>query len=155
MKEIPKKNYFILIFIFFAVVIITFASANFYSNYLKKTTTLYNYLTEVNTEELSLYLSEHSSSAIYIGDKYNINNDEIEQNLKSKIIDYNLFDYFVFLDKTNLNDTFIKNFNTEYGTSVSVDKIPTLIIVTDGKLTEIYYSINMDTVNMINYGGIR
>ena len=101
MRDIPKKNYFILLIMMLFVITITIALMNIYNNRIKKTSIMYNYLSEIKENDLDAYLIENPNIIIYMADKYDLSNSQIEKKLKKQMIKNNINDYFVFL---NLND---------------------------------------------------
>lgn len=155
MRRIPIKNYIILLFIIIGVVVVTFGLRNFYNNSLRQTSVLYKYAKHMNSKELSAYLSENSSVIIYISDKYDLNKDDIENKIKSKIINHNLYNNFVYIDKRDFDSEYLLIFNNNYHTNINTDKLPTLIIYDDGSIADIYYSVDNSIINSINLEGVK
>ncbi len=155
MRQIPKKNYIILLFIFILVVVITFAGKRIYENNIKKTSVLFKYLKVIKSDELELYLNENPSTAIYISEKYDVENNDVEENIKNKIIKYNLYNNFVYLDKQELSEEVLEKIKRKYNISLSINKLPTLIIFNDNSVTNIYYQLTLDIVNQIEFGDIK
>lgn len=155
MKKIPKKNYVIVFFMFFIVVVLTLAGARFYNNSIKETSVLFNYLKNITSEELTQYLSENPSAVIYISDKYDLSNNENEELLKSKIIELNLYNNFLYMDKSQFNKKFIKQFNDKYKTNFDISKLPIIIIYSDSYIKNIYYSIDSEIIDNLNLGDVK
>ena len=155
MRKIPVKNYFILLIMLFGVVVVTFAGKNYYNNNLKKVSSLYKYANHINRDELKEYLVESSSLIIYVADKYDLNNEDAEELLKDKIVELNLYNNFIYVDSRVFNDKFLDYFNSTYHTNLNVDNLPTMIIYDDGIVKNIYYNLNIDTINGINLEGVR
>lgn len=155
MKKIPKKNYLILIVMFCFVIIITFVGARFYNNSLKSTGILFKYAKHISSGELEQYLNENPSSIVYISDKYNLSNDDIEDILKNKIIEMNLYNNIVYMDIATFDNKFILKFNKKYKTKLDKSRIPTLIVYNDGQIENIYYSLDKNIVNSLDFGGIK
>ena len=155
MKNIPVKNYFILLIMLFGVVVVTFAGKNYYNNNLKKVSDLYKYANHINRDELKEYLGESSSLIIYIADKYDLNNEDAEELLKDKIIELNLYNNFIYVDSRVFNDKFLDYFNNTYHTNLNMDNLPTIIIYDDGVVENIYYNLNIETINSINLEGVK
>lgn len=155
MKNIPVKNYFILLIMLFGVVVVTFAGKNYYNNNLKKVSDLYKYANHINRDELKEYLGESSSLIIYIADKYDLNNKDAEELLKDKIIELNLYNNFIYVDSRAFNDKFLDFFNNTYHTNLNMDNLPTIIIYDDGVVENIYYNLNIETINSINLEGVK
>lgn len=142
MREIPKKNYIIMIFITLSVVIVTIALGNAYNNREKKTSDIYSFLSEIKVNDLDTYLLENPNAIIYISDKYDLNNEKIEETIKKDITELNVKDYFVYLDTNDITESFLKNFNEKYDGNIDIDKIPMIVIISDGKVVNCYYDID-------------
>lgn len=155
MKNIPVKNYFVLLIMLFGVVVVTFAGKNYYNNNLKKVSDLYKYANHINRDELKEYLGESSSLIIYIADKYDLNNEDAENLLKDKIVELNLYNNFIYVDSRVFNDKFLDYFNNTYHTNLNMDNLPTIIIYDDGVVENIYYNLNIETINSINLEGVK
>ena len=155
MKKIPSKNYIILVLMLTLVVIITFSCRNFYNNNLKSTSKMYKYARHMSGEDLKVYLYEAPSLVIYIADKYDLNNEIIEEKLKRKIISNNLYNNFIYIDYREFNSAFLNYFNSQYHTSFNVSHLPTVIIYDDGVITDIYYSIDDTNIGNINLEGVK
>ena len=108
MRKIPTKNYFILLGLIIATVIVTIALGNFYTNRNRKTSNFYKFLPKVTLNDLDTYLQESDVTAIYINDKYELEDEKKETKLQNKIIELNLTNKFVYLDSNNINDKELK-----------------------------------------------
>ena len=155
MKKIPVKNYFILLVMLMLVIIVTLFGASFYNNNLKKTSSLYKYANHMSSNDLKEYLSESSSLVIYISDKYDLTKEDVEDNLKDKIIELNLYNNFVYVDYKEFNDKFLEYFNNTYNTNLNVGMLPTIIIYSDGVIEKIYYSLDTDAINNLSLDGVK
>lgn len=155
MKQVPKKNYVIFILMLIVVVIITFLGVRVYNDNIKTASVLYKYLKIIKSDELDLYLNENPSTVIYISNRYDASKEQLEKKLKSKIIDLNLYENFIYLDKEELNVDFVNNFNKQNRTSITVDKMPILIIFNDNKVESVYYSLTEKDINELEFEGVR
>lgn len=155
MREIPKRNYIIFVLMIIGVVLVTLIGVNVYNNNIKPSSVLYKYLKSIKSGELNLYLSENPSTIIYISDKYDLSNEDIEKNLKRIIVDLNLYDNFVYLDKSELNPDFINQFNKVNKTIINIKNLPTLIIFNDNEVESVYYSLTEEIVKKIEFEGVR
>lgn len=155
MREIPKRNYIIFVLMIIGVVLVTLIGVNVYNNNIKPSSVLYKYLKSIKGGELNLYLSENPSTIIYISDKYDLSNEDIEKNLKRIIVDLNLYDNFVYLDKSELNPDFINQFNKVNKTIINIKNLPTLIIFNDNEVESVYYSLTEEIVKKIEFEGVR
>lgn len=155
MRQIPKKNYIIFLLMLVGVVLVTFLGVRVYNNNIKPSSVLYKYLKTIKGDELNLYLSENPSTVIYISDKYDVSKEDLEKELKNKIIDLNLYDNFIYLDKDELNKDFINEFNKQNKTSITIDKLPTLIIFNDNEVESVYYSLTESNIKELDFEGVR
>ena len=144
MREIPKKNYIIMLVILVAIVITTITVASVYNNRLRKTSIMYNYLSEIKKKDIDTYLIEKSNIILYISDKYDLTHEEIEQKLKNDMINYNISNYFVYLNVNNDLD-FIEKINKKYAGNLN-KKIPVLIVFEEGKIKNAYY--DLENINL-------
>ncbi|MCI6001990.1 MAG: hypothetical protein MRZ37_02420 [Tenericutes bacterium] len=147
MREIPKKNYFILFIVIVFSLLIAFYFRNWYKayedSYLSKSI-VGNYLFEINYKELDNYLVENQSAIIYVSKVGNekIRNFEkkfinaINQNdLKNKILYLDLSNY-----KGDTNDKYTIN-------DMNITSVPNISVFKNGKLDDIYV-IDVDGYNM-------
>lgn len=155
MRKIPKKNYIIVIIMFCAVIVLTLSGARFYNNSIKETSTLYNYIKSITKEELDQYLSENPSTVLYISDKYNLSNNAEEELLKSKIVEFNLYNNFIYMDKTQFDLEFVKKFNNTYKIKLDINKLPIIIIYSDSYIKNIYYSVDEELVSNLSLGDVK
>lgn len=147
MREIPKKNYFILFIVIVLSLLIAFYFRKWYKayedSYLSKSI-VGNYLFQINYKELDNYLVENQSAIIYVSKVGNekIRNFEkkfinaINQNdLKNKILYLNLNNY-----KGDINNKYTIN-------DMNITSVPNISVFKNGKLDDIYV-IDVDGYNM-------
>lgn len=147
MREIPKKNYFILFIVIVLSLLIAFYFRKWYKayedSYLSKSI-VGNYLFQINYKELDNYLVENQSAIIYVSKVGNekIRNFEkkfinaINQNdLKNKILYLNLNNY-----KGDINNKYTIN-------DKDITSVPNISVFKNGKLDDIYV-IDVDGYNM-------
>lgn len=144
-RNIPKKNYFILVLMLISIVVLTFATVNIFkwiksnnvrNGYINK------YVSEITYNELDTYLLEPASNTfIYITYTGNEQVYKLEKDLKKIISNYDLTDEFIYIDVTEEmeNNDFIKNINEKYSTNL-INKIPVIMYFKDGVLTDIINS---------------
>ena len=147
MREIPKKNYFILFIVIVLSLLIAFYFRKWYKayedSYLSKSI-VGNYLFQINYKELDNYLVENQSAIIYVSKVGNekIRNFEkkfinaINQNdLKNKILYLDLSNY-----KGDTNDKYTIN-------DMNITSVPNISVFKNGKLDDIYF-IDVDRYSM-------
>ena len=84
MRQIPKKNYIILVILIVITVLLTFILFDIYRNKDKVTSDFYRYSNKITNEEFDEYILESSDLIIYISDKYDLANQILKTNLKIK-----------------------------------------------------------------------
>ena len=136
-KNIPKKNYFILILIIILVVIISliiFRFSGLYNQNKLKRSYLYNYVNEVNINDIKNILTEPNSELFILVTE--TNNDDVyklEKNIMKIIKKYDLRDNFIYIDYTDNED--LDKLNDIFGTKI--EKIPALLYYKNGELSEV------------------
>jgi hypothetical protein len=146
MRKIPKKNYAWLILIVIATVVITFFLTRMYNHRHQQKSVLYEYLSEVTLNDLDTYLLENETAVLYVDDKYNISDNKEEKELKKKIINNNLYNHFVFLDSSMIDQEFIRSFNKKYNYSFK-EEYPMIIIIKDKRVVKTYNKLNVSKFN--------
>lgn len=136
MKVIPKKNYMITVVIILSTIVLTFILANSYKNKYRKTSEMYNYLSEIKINEIESYLFENPSIIIYFADKYNLNNDDKEIKLKKIINELNVYNYFIYLDINDVDESFLKKFQKKYNYEIKIDDTPLFLVINEGNVIE-------------------
>ncbi len=146
MRKISKKNYVWLMLIVIATIAITFFLAHIYNNRHREKSVLSEYLSEVTLKDLDTYLLEKDTAVLYIDDKYNLSDNKEEKKLKEKIIKYNLYNQFVFLDASMIDSEFVNNFNQKYHYTFK-EEYPMIIIIKDKKVIKTYDKLNVGKFN--------
>ena len=103
MRKVPIKNYVLLGLLAVGVVIICFIF-NFLYN--KKNTGLYESIikdvvsSEIKYDDLDNYLQENPNVVLYIYDSSKKNSRDVEKNFKKLILDKDISQYIVYIEKT-------------------------------------------------------
>ena len=134
MREIPKKNYFILVVLLVVTVLITLVLSNLYLNQEKAVSSFYEYSNKLSSKEFEQFITENSDAIVYISDKYDLDNEFFEKKLKNKIDDLGLKKNLIFIDKNNVNKKFIKKMKKEYGINIKIEESPILLVIIDDKV---------------------
>lgn len=145
MREVPTKNYIIMIIIVISIFASTIFLANIYNNRLKKTSIMYNYLSEIKKKDIDTYLVEKPNIILYISDKYDLSFEKTEKKLQEEIIKNNAKEYFVYLNITNKNINFIDKLNMKYNGNIN-KQLPVIVVIEEGQITKTYYEL--DNVNL-------
>ena len=91
-----------------------------------------NYLTVINYNELSNYITENKDAVIYVSVLGNEKINKFENSFKNTIASNNLKNSMLYLDVTNENITMIKNNLKIYG------DFPYIVVYTNGEITDTY-----------------
>lgn len=140
MREVPKKNYIIMLIIIIAIVLVTIFLSNIYNNRFQKTSVLYNYLSEIKKKDLDSYLLEKPEIIIYASNKYNNSNEKQETKIMKQIIDNNIYEYIVYLNLEDKKLNILNSLNKKYDGKLK-NKLPVLIVFENGKIKEAYYDL--------------
>lgn len=147
MREIPKKNYFILFIVIVFSLLIAFYFRNWYKayedSYLSKSI-VGNYLFEINYKELDNYLVENQSAIIYVSKVGNEKIRNFEKKFINAINQNDLKNKILYLDLSNYKgDT-----NNKYTINdKDITSVPNISVFKNGKLDDIYV-IDVDGYNM-------
>lgn len=153
MRKIPTKNYFILLILFVATAGIVFFACDIYESRTKKqyTSIMNSFITEIKLDDLNDYTLENSPVVIYISDKTNANLETDEKKYKEFLTEYNIQNYFVYLDVSGENIDVIKEFEERYDVDLNEECLPNLVVITESKNTELYSSNTFDKVNIVEF----
>lgn len=147
MREIPKKNYFILFIVIVLSLMITLYFRKWYKayedGYLSKSI-MGNYLFEINYKELDDYLVENQSAIIYVSKVGNEKIRNFEKKFINAINQNDLKNKILYLDLSNYKgDT-----NNKYTINdKDITSVPNISVFKNGKLDDIYV-IDVDGYSM-------
>lgn len=147
MREIPKKNYFILLIVIVLSLMIAFYFRKWYKayedGYLSKSI-MGNYLFEINYKELDDYLVENQSAIIYVSKVGNEKIRNFEKKFINAINQNDLKNKILYLDLSNYKgDT-----NNKYTINdKDITSVPNISVFKNGKLDDIYV-IDVDGYSM-------
>ena len=144
MKKIPTKNYIILAVLILVTVLLTLFLASLYKNSEAISSNFYNYSNKITASEFKEYMLENDDAIIYLADKVVLTHEFFENSLQEKMDSYGLKNKLVYIDKKEITDKFIKEFNDEYNTVIDKKQLPIIIFIVDNKIVNITY-INSDT----------
>lgn len=147
MREIPKKNYFILFIDIVLSLMIALYFRKWYKayedGYLSKSI-MGNYLFEINYKELDDYLVENQSAIIYVSKVGNEKIRNFEKKFINAINQNDLKNKILYLDLSNYKgDT-----NNKYTINdKDITLVPNISVFKNGKLDDIYV-IDVDGYSM-------
>ena len=147
-----KKNYIYLAILLIATVILTLFLAAVYKAKLEPTSFLYDKMRKINATEYEEYIMEHQDMIIYISDKKNLGNTKKEKSFLNKIEKSNLLEFVIYIDKEEFNKELKKKFKNNYSYEFDKNKLPAILVINDGELSEIsYIDEEVDVSTIINY----
>ncbi len=142
-KQIPLKNYIILLLIILVSILILFYMYRWYETYkqTKSNISIMNdYLTVINYNELDDYIIENKNAIIYVSALGNEQTTKFESSFKNIVLDNGLNKSMLYLDITNEDQEALFS-------KLKIDKnLPYIIVYTDGKITATY-SISKNNYN--------
>ena len=148
MKKIPQRNYIILVVLLLVTVLLTLLLSNIYTNKEKLTSSFYQYSNKITPESFDEFVLENEYIIMYIADKYDLTFEKIENRLQNKIDELNLKHNFIYLDKSYINNKFIKKLKS-YEINININKLPVVVIMAEKKVIKnisIDLNTNVDTL---------
>lgn len=157
MRQIPKKNYYILALILVLTVLVTLALCKLYINLTRDVNPFYEYSNTIDANEFDEYVLEKDSYFIYISDKYDLTLNEFEEELQDKIIEYTLHDNYIYIDKSVLNKKLENKINDMGEEKINFKRLPIILEVEQNKIINIIYvDINAyDIDTLLNYEELK
>lgn len=141
MREIPKKNYFILAIIIILTIILVIYLGNWYKateEMFANNNLLAEKLPEVKLIEIDTFLQENPNVIVYIDSNVNHQDKLFEKRLYDYVIKNNLTNSFVYLNKNYVSDEQIIDLQKKYGTeeikNTNMMFIPNFYVFKDGKI---------------------
>ena len=141
-RNVPLKNYIILLAIFIGTFLLTYYLYRWYkvyADYQNNIPVIRDSLTEITKEEMEHYIEENTSATIYVCTADNQNCRSFEKNFK-KLVDKNaLKEYIIYVGVTSQEmDQFVSDFNQKYQYKIKLTKnVPAFITFEDGEVTDI------------------
>lgn len=152
MRDIPKKNYIILLILLVVTAVLSFSLAQVYKERSKKVSYFYDYCNKVTVEGFQWYITENRDAIIYISDKYSLERKDFEHQFQNKIDSLNLKNNVVFIDVNDINDKFLNTLKKDYKLDLDIDNYPILIVIVDNSLVEVEYIDEYSNAeNIIDY----
>ena len=144
MRQIPKKNYYILVVLLAVTILLTLSLSYVYRNKEKLVSNFYEYSSKIKPQEFDEYMTENSDFMIYISDKYDLTYEEFENNFKDKIEKLNLKNNLIYMDKNDINKEFLNKLKKEYNINIEIKDKPIVIVVIDNKVIK-KVSVDIDS----------
>ena len=134
-REIPPKNYIYLTVVILGSILILFYLYRWYDTYRDSklnTRIMSDYLTVINYNELSNYITENKNAIIYVSVLGDERINKFENSFKNTIARNNLKNAMLYLDITNEDMNTVKN-------NLEIDsELPCIVVYTNGKVADTY-----------------
>jgi hypothetical protein len=130
MREIPVKNYFVLVSIAVAVIVISFVLRGIYikkNGNIQYASVVKEVVTEIKYDDLDNYLQENPTCVLYINNSKK-KNKSIQKDTKKIILDNSIQQYVVYVERT---DDIAKKYDLNSNS-------PIFVAYQNGVLTEIF-----------------
>lgn len=156
-RSIPVKNYILLLFLSVISVLFIFYISSTYKErqkILNSQNTRMNFLLQVTEENISNYIEDNHDAIIYVSNASDINLETYEKKLKRIFIAKELEQEIVYLNIENVSGDFYNKFKKEYfeedliNNNYSFDVFPNVLIISDGKVSNILYNDNVEYYNL-------
>ena len=144
LREVPKKNYFIVLVVSILVVVLTLYVRSFYFNYVQNNiegSIFYDKsINQVNIDDIDYAFSELNNGIIFVSFNGNKTISNMERRLYREVKKQELNDKFIYLNVTSSlnNDRYIKKLRNRFPENESnINKGPMFIYVKDGASVEV------------------
>ena len=144
MRQIPLKNYLLVIVILVATFFATLSIVDKFKDEDSQEKTMT--IEEIKENELDNYLTERQEAIIYISS--NKKDEEINKKVDKYINKKNLVEKVVYLDKDELSEDFDNQMKTKYKKEINTNT-PNLVVFSNRKITKVVKILNHRTVNVI------
>ena len=136
MREVPVKNYIIVLVMTIGVVLLCFILRSMYKSNGERvyTSSIKELVHEINYDDLDNYLQENPDVILYIYDSSKKNNRNNEKSFKKLIVDNDISQYIVYIEKN-------KEISDKYDLNSSS---PILIAYQNNVLTEVLSKKNIN-----------
>ena len=132
-----NKKMIYLIILVVATVIVTLLLADIYKKETIKTSYAYENFNKITANEFDEYMMEHTDTIIYIADKNNLKYNKFDKKFLSKIEKLNLLENTIYIDKDEVTSKLEKTLKEKYKYTYNEKKLPTILVIIDGKITQI------------------
>ena len=138
-RTIPKKNYVLLLLICVSSLVLVFVLMNLYKNNQPKKAKNMSFLSEIKQNEIKNYITENREVIIYASSSTNTENVNLEKEIKKYLSEKNIINNFVYLDLSEVDDSFYEEFHLNYikessHEEIDLKKEPSLLIIDNGKM---------------------
>ncbi len=140
-RDIPLKNYIILLIISILTVILVLYLASWYNTskeYYKNNSILSEYLSELKVDEIDSYLIDNPEIVIYYASAKDETIKEFEKEFKKLIQDNEISDEIIYIDSSKEENTdIISKINSISNKKIDLLVNPSLICIKEAKIDNI------------------
>lgn len=161
-REIPRKNYYLLLLLSVLTVLILWYCVNWYQErqkYELTTSSVAEIVSEVKQEELPNYLLDNPNAVVYFTSFQDKDIKSFEKEFKKYILKHELTNEIVVVDTDKIqgqefytkfvNDYFVNELKNK---SVNLNYLPNMIIVKDGKVKNVLITYDTEiTMNEVEH----
>lgn len=150
-KEIPAKNYVILILVFFVTIVAVFYVRDWYNttkDYYAQNSVMTKVVREIKSEELSNYILENQRFILYVSYGNNSEIKNFEDDFKELIKSLDLTDDVLYMNLDGVNtSSFYDLLRSNYASNSKiknqiVDSNSSLYLFTEGKVSNVLNNVS-------------
>ena len=146
-KNIPIKNYFVVLFVSILTIIITLYVRAFYLNYQESKTNFSYFISkkvnQITTDDMEFSLSEYRDAIVYVSYTGSKSIYSMEKKIYKELEKNNLLDIVVYWNVTDLmsNNSYINILKKKFNNvSLDIKEAPLIIIIKDGNAVKVLNS---------------
>ena len=144
LREIPKKNYFIVLVVSILVVVLTLYVRSFYFSYVAYNSDssifVSKSINQINFDDIDYAVNETTDSVLFISYNGEKSISNMERKLYREIEKKNLNDRIIYLNVTDYleNNKYLEMLRSKYPSiAVDINKAPMFIFIKDGECVEV------------------
>ena len=150
-KEIPYKNYIILILVFLMTILVTFYVRDWYNTtkvYYAQNSVMTKVVREIKSEEISNYILENQRFILYVSSGQNSQIKDFEDEFKNLIQNLDINDDVLYMNLDGVNmESFYDLLKNNYSSNAKlknqiVSSDSSLYLFTDGKIVNVLNNVS-------------
>lgn len=150
-KEIPYKNYIILILVFLMTILVTFYVRDWYNTtkvYYAQNSVMTKVVKEIKSEEISNYILENQRFILYVSSGQNSQIKDFEDEFKNLIQNLDISDDVLYMNLDGVNTgSFYDLLKNNYSSNAKlknqiVSSDSSLYLFTDGKIVNVLNNVS-------------
>ena len=150
-KEIPYKNYIILVLVFLMTILVTFYVRDWYNTtkvYYAQNSVMTKVVKEIKSEEISNYILENQRFILYVSSGQNSQIKEFEDEFKNLIQNLDINDDVLYMNLDGVNmESFYDLLKNNYSSNAKlknqiVSSDSSLYLFTDGKIVNVLNNVS-------------